>query len=62
MVYNNIHEYCKKNGITIAAFERMCGLGNGSVSKWENSQSEPTLTTLKKIAEATAIPVEKWIK
>lgn len=62
MVYQNICDYCSRNSISIAAFERMCGLGNGSVGKWEDDKFKPTLQTLEKIAKATAIPVQKWIE
>lgn len=32
-----ISEYAAKKGITIADFERICGLGNGSVRKIRNT-------------------------
>ena len=32
-----ISEYATKKGITIADFERICGLGNGSVRKIRNT-------------------------
>lgn len=61
MVFKNIQEYCEKNKISVAAFERICGLGNGCVSKWEDDKCKPTLESLQKIAKATGIPVQRWI-
>jgi len=42
-------------------FETLCGLSNGSVSKWKDG-GFPSIPTLKKIEEATKIPVEEWLK
>ena len=61
MVYNNVIEYCNKNNISTAAFEKKCGLSNGLVSKWNEKGYEPSISTLQKISMATKIPVEKWL-
>lgn len=44
------------------AFEKKCNIGNGTVGKWKDDNSLPALTTIQKIADATGIPIEKWIK
>ena len=37
IIYNNIKELCKKQGITITQFERILNFGEGSISKWRSS-------------------------
>lgn len=60
MIYKKIIEYCKKNNISISAFEKKCDIGNGTIGRWKDG-SEPSLESLRKIAVATNIPVEEWI-
>lgn len=61
MIYQKVKQYCGKNNISIAAFEKRCGIGNGTVSRWENGESNPSLSTLTKMEKATGIPVSDWI-
>lgn len=61
LIYERVVEYCKKNGLTIYKFETMCNLGNGTVGRWKDGSSYPSLQTLNKIVEATGIPIEHWI-
>ena len=61
MFYEKIRQYCEQKGLTTMAFETLCGLSNGSVSKWKDG-GFPSIPTLKKIEEATKIPVEEWLK
>lgn len=58
-IFQNIKKYCEKENITIAGFEKKCGIGNGTVDDWESSN--PSLKSLKKIVEATGIPLYEWI-
>jgi hypothetical protein len=60
--YDKVAEYCDERKIPISAFEKMCSIGNGTCGRWKDSMSSPTLTTIQKIAEATKIPIEKWVK
>ena len=62
MVYDKIVAYCKENGLSIAAFEKKCGLANGVVGKWEDDRLKPSLSSLEKISEATGISISKWLK
>ncbi len=61
MFYEKVKDYCSKNGLSVSGFEQKCRLSNGSVSKWE-SGGYPSIPTLKKIAESTKIPIEKWVE
>lgn len=61
MFYEKVRQYCEQNKLTIMGFESLCGLSNGSVSKWKDG-SFPSIPTLKKIEEATKISVDDWLK
>lgn len=61
LVYRKITEYCKENNLSISAFEKLCGIGNGTVGKWEQG-SNPSYETLQKIVRATSIPIEELLK
>lgn len=60
MFYKKVSDYCRNNNISIAEFEKKCGIGNGTVGRWKNDNSKPTIHTLLKIAHTTGIPIEKW--
>ena len=60
MIYDNIVVYCKENKISILQFEKKCRLTNGAVSKWK-AGCRPRIDSLMKVAEATKIPIEKWV-
>ena len=61
MIYNKIMDYCNQNRLSVSAFEKKCGLANGTVCKWKDG-GNPSLETLQKIVSATGIPIEEWTK
>ena len=61
MVSKRVEEYCRTAKMTIASFEKRCGLGNGTVSKWRHG-AHPTVTTLLKMEKVTGIPLYMWIE
>ncbi|MCI7739333.1 MAG: helix-turn-helix transcriptional regulator [Lachnospiraceae bacterium] len=61
-IYEKIVSYCKKNNLSIHAFEKMCGIGNGTVGRWEGDKFKPSLPTLSKISKATGISVSELVK
>lgn len=61
LVYKNVVDYCNNNNITISTFEKMCGIGNGTIGAWKE-ESKPSLSSLEKIAVKTGIPVEEWLR
>ena len=61
MIYNKIMDYCNQNRLSVSAFEKKCGLANGTVRKWKDG-GNPSLETLQKIVSATCIPIEEWTK
>lgn len=60
MLYDKIVEYCQENGVSLFAFEKKCGLGNGTIKGWMNSN--PRIDSLKKVAEKMGVPIEQLIK
>ena len=61
LIYNKIMDYCNKNSLSVSAFEKKCGIANGTVRKWKDG-GNPSLETLQKIVSATCIPIEEWMK
>ena len=61
MIYNKIIKYCNENSLSVSAFEKKCGLANGTVGKWKDG-GNPSLETLHKIVLATGIPIDEWMK
>lgn len=61
MVYQNVVNYCNNNNITISAFEKMCGIGNGVIGAWKG-ENNPSISSLEKISKKTGIPIEEWLK
>lgn len=59
-LFQKVVDYCKEKGLSICQFEKMCGIGNGVVAEW-GKDSSPSLASLKKISEATGIPITEWI-
>lgn len=62
MFYQKVIEYCNKNNISVHEFEQKCELGNGTVGRWKDGKSQPTISTLQKVAFATKIPISQWVK
>ena len=60
MIFEKIQLYCSEVGISIAAFERLCKIGNGAVGKWRN-QTKPSVMSLMKIEHVTGIPLYQWL-
>ena len=54
-------DYCNQNRLSVSAFEKKCGIANGTVGKWKDG-GNPSLETLQKIVVATDIPIEEWMK
>ena len=61
MIYNKIIKYCNENSLSVSAFEKKCGLANGTVGKWKDG-GNPSLETLQKIVSTTGISIEEWMK
>lgn len=60
MYYKKVEEYCKKNNIAISVFEKKCGLGNGTISGWVNSN--PRIDSLQKVATEMGISLAELLE
>lgn len=60
MYYKKVEEYCKKNNIAISVFEKKCGLGNGTISGWVNSN--PRIDSLQKVATEMDISLAELLE
>ena len=47
---HNLRKLREKNNLSQCELSKMLDVSNGAISKWENGQREPDLTTLQKIA------------
>ena len=56
MIYTNISNLCRDNGISIAKLERELGFGNSTVRGWANSS--PTVEKLKAVADYFGVTVD----
>lgn len=61
MIFQKVKAYCEENNLSISSFEKKCNIGNGTVSRWENDDSKPSLATLEKIEKGTRIPISEWL-
>lgn len=47
---DRIKQLCKQKGMTVASLERICGFGNGSISKW--NKHRPAEFKIEAVAKA----------
>lgn len=59
MFYKKVEAYCKKNNIAISAFEKKCGLGNGTIGGWVDSN--PRIDSLEKVATEMGITLAELL-
>lgn len=58
-MYDTIKEICEKRNISISELERRAKVGNGTITKWNNSS--PNLDNLQKVADALDIKITTLI-
>ena len=61
MVYEQILKYCEEENISLSEFEKRCKIGNGTVGKWKDGKTSPTIKTLNKISIHTDITIGYWL-
>lgn len=59
MIAEKIEILCQKRGINISKLEKECGIGNGTISRW--NKSYPRTDTLKKVADYFGVSIEYFI-
>ena len=64
MIYSKVIQYCSDNNLSLSAFEKLCEIGNGTISRWNpdlDEPSKPSLDTLEKISKHTGISLADLI-
>lgn len=59
-LYDNVKKICSEQGISICALEREVGIGNGTISRW--NESNPTVDKLKKVADYFGVSMDYFLK
>ena len=60
MLYDKIKEICKAKGVSVSFVEKQAGLGNGAISKWNNSS--PAVENLQAVARVLETTVGKLLE
>lgn len=60
MVFQNVSDLCKENGISVAALEKELGLGNATIRGWV--KSDPSVSKLKKVADRFGVTVDYLLR
>lgn len=60
MIYDKIKEIASEKGISIYRIEKDLDLGNGAISKWNNSS--PSANTLNSIANYLNVRLEQLLE
>lgn len=58
-LYDNVKKACTERGISICALEREVGIGNGTISRW--NESNPTVDKLKKVADYFGVSIDYFL-
>lgn len=56
----NIKTLCKREGVTIKALEEICGLGNGTIRRWD--KSAPSIDKVIRVASFFGVGVDDLLK
>ncbi|NED64690.1 helix-turn-helix transcriptional regulator, partial [Streptomyces sp. SID10244] len=57
MLGTTIREVRKTRGLTMVQLAELAGVSQGLISQVENGRADPSLETLRRIAEALGIPL-----
>lgn len=60
MLYDKVLHFCKEKNIPLYIFEKECGLGNGTITGWKNSN--PRIDSLQKVAKKMGVSIEKLLE
>lgn len=60
MILEKVTKLCNENKISIAKLEKESGIGNGTINRWD--ESEPSLKSLKKLADYFSKPIEYFLE
>lgn len=57
---DKIRQLCKEQGKNLFSLEKECGLGNGTINKWD--RSSPSVAKVAVVADALGVPVTDLIE
>lgn len=60
MILNKIEALCEKKGISISRLEKECGIGNATVTRWD--ESIPRVDSLKKVADYFGVDIKFFLE
>ena len=60
MILEKIQKLCEVKGIAIAKLEKEAKIGNGTISRLDNSS--PTVANLKKVADYFGVTIEELLE
>ena len=59
-IFEKVKKLADEKGISIAAMEKECDIGNGTIGRWESSC--PSLRSLKKVADYFGVTIEYFLE
>jgi len=59
MVYDKIMALCKERKVPVYQLEKSCGIGNGTIGRW--SESNPRVDRLKLVADFFGVTIDELI-
>lgn len=62
VIAERVREFRLRLGWTVGKLAEVCGLSKGMLSKIENAQTSPSLTTLARLSEALSVPVTAFFR
>lgn len=60
MIYDKVKEICNRQGVSVGYVEKTAGLGNGTISKWNDSS--PSVDRLVAVANVLNVSLEELVK
>jgi len=60
LIYETVKAIAEKRGISLKQLEVKAGIGNGTIGKWR--EANPSVDTLKKVADALGVTVSTLVK
>ena len=60
-IYDRVMSYCNEEDIPVSKLEKICGIGNGTITKWGKFGVIPSINSLIKISQKTGKPLTYWL-
>jgi len=60
LIFSNIQARCREKSISIRELEAICGIGNGTIYKWQNSM--PAVDKVKLVADYFGCTIDDLLK